>query len=476
METKNWAKRHILLVDDEKYIRDELQEIVAEVGCKSLCATSSEEAMGIIQQQRPDVIITDVCMAGKDGFELTRAVHDIYPNLPVIIMTGVSSTEKAVLALRAGVYDYVEKPFHDEEMTNRIKNALHTIYLFEEVNFLRHRFNTTYSLDNIIGKSPEMQSVFEKVLKVAPVNCSILITGENGTGKDLIANAIHNYSKVCENRFLPINCSAIPAPLLESELFGHVKGAFTGAVSDKVGLAQVADGGSLFLDEIGDLPVELQPKILRLIETKEIQKVGSNKAEKVDIRIVSATNQDLKAKIQNGSFRKDLYYRIQTVEIPLPPLRERKSDIELLAVHFMRLCCKTFDKSINSMSSKVLEIFHDYNWPGNVRELKHAIEHACVFCDSEIIRPLDLPVSILPQKVEKFRSSRLAEMVDEFIKRQIELTLKQNNHDMPETSKQLGISQATIYRKLKKTPAKLRIVEIESEIKKNAKQPMPLFD
>lgn len=475
METKGNGKYQILLIDDDETSLKKLQEVVAEIGCGVLRATSPDEALKIVQEQRPDVVVADACIAEKIEIGLPAAIHRIYPNLPIIMMTGETSTQKAVQLLRAGAYDYVEKPFCVDKIRNLIKNTLHTIYLFEEVNYLRSRFNQTYSLDNILGKSPEMQLVIEKILKVAPINCNVLIRGENGTGKDLVANAIHNYSKVRDKRFLPINCSAIPAQLLESELFGHVKGAFTGAISDKIGLVQAADGGTLFLDEIGDMPIELQPKILRLLEAREIQKIGSNEAEHVNIRVISATNHDLKVKILDGSFREDLYYRLHTVEIILPPLRVRKSEIIPLAVHFLKHYNGIFDKSIKSISPNVLEIFQNYIWPGNVRELKTAIEHACVFCESEVIEAKDLPANIISMKPAIPHSCKLIERVAEFEKIYIETILKDNGHNMDTTSKQLGISPATIYRKLK-NPAKPIIIEIAAEINKKAKQSMPLFD
>ena len=335
--------------------------------------------------------------------------------------------------------------------------------MFNEINYLRGRLEQRYSLGNMIGQCPPMQKVFDMISHVAPAPCNILVTGESGTGKELVAQAIHQNSPRSKNKFLPINCGSIPEGLLESELFGHVKGSFTGAVSEKRGLVQEADGGTLFLDEIGDMPLALQIKLLRLIQNRQVQKVGSTKLESLDIRIIAATNQDLAERIEQKLFRKDLYYRINVVEIKLPPLRQRSSDISLLASHFLKHYGCLLQKEITDFDPQVLRLFQRYPWPGNVRELENVIERAVTLCNKTVITTDDISSEIIDYvNLNTTKSNFLSDRLACFEHQCIASTLEASDHDLAVTAANLGISLATLYRKLKKYsfPAASRIIDI----------------
>lgn len=441
----------ILIVDDEEYIRQELGEIITARDRKIIFAENGFVALEKMLETQIDLVLTDIRMPEMDGLELMRQVRGRWPNIPVITITAFASTETAVQALRAGAYDYVMKPFSIDEVRNIVGHALRAQHLFNEVNYLRGRLKETYSLDNIIGQCDAMQKMFDTVSRVAAAPCNILVTGESGTGKDLVAQAIHQRSPRSGGKFVPINCGSIPEGLLESELFGHVKGAFSGAVSDKAGLVQTANGGTLFLDEIGDMPMTLQIKLLRLIQNRQVQKVGSTEQEMVDVRIIVATNQDLEERIAQKAFRRDLYYRINVVEISLPPLRERGNDVSLLVSRFLNHYSDMLDKDIEQVSSDVMNVFMRYPWPGNVRELENAIERAVTLCRGNVIKLEDIPQSIVNYADEDSLSKgTLHQRVEKLELNCIQKSLVDNGNDLERTAEDLGVSLATLYRKLKK--------------------------
>jgi DNA-binding NtrC family response regulator len=441
----------ILIVDDESYIREELAEILGEDERQFVFASDGLEGLSQLEKHDVDLVISDIRMPRMDGFEFIKKAHERKPSLLIITITAFASTETAVQALRAGAYDYVTKPFSIDEVRNIVDNALCAYHLFNEVNYLRGRLAQRYSMENIIGQCELMQRVFETISRVSTAPCSILITGESGTGKDLVAQAIHEKSGR-KGKFVPINCAGIPEGLLESELFGHVKGSFSGAVREKEGLVQTASKGTLFLDEIADMPMSLQVKLLRLIQQKQVQKVGSTHFEDVDVRIITATNQSLIEKIEQNSFRKDLYYRINVVEISLPPLRARGADMSLLISHFVKKYCSKLGKHLEKISPEVISLFQRYPWPGNVRELENAIERAVTLSKGQSIEIEDIPSSIIDyfnSRAPQLAGS-LAERVEAFELSCIKHCLAANENDMAKAAEQLDVSLATLYRKAKK--------------------------
>ena len=460
----------VLIVDDEECIRHELAAIIEEKGRRLLSAGNGAEALEQLGSEKVDVVLTDIRMPVMDGFDLIKKTRQQWPSIPIITITAFASTETAVQALRAGAYDYVTKPFSIDEIRNVVSHALQGRRLFKEVNYLRGRLAQRYSLDNIIGQCPAMQRVFDTISLVASAPCNILITGESGTGKDIVAQAIHEHSPRNKGRFVPINCGSIPEGLLESELFGHVKGSFSGAVSHKEGLIQTANGGTVFLDEIGDMPLALQAKLLRLIQNKQVQKVGSTRQESVDVRIIAATNKKLDIQIAEKAFRKDLYYRINVVELALPPLRNRGGDICLLASHFLSCYSNLLSRKVNKFNPEVTKAFHRYPWPGNVRELENAVERAVTFCTSRIIELEHLPRAITDYLEDRMANGGLLQdRLANFEVNCLKAAMEANDHDLALTAKALGISLATLYRKMKKLnihPGR-RITAIAPESKSN---------
>ncbi len=440
-----------MIVEDEAEMREELAALVSGDDRAVLQAENGKEALEIIAGTNVDLIVSDIRMPDIDGLELLRAVRASYPETLFIMITAFASTKTAVAALRGGAYDYIMKPFSLDEVRSSVDHALENRRLFQEVNYLRGCLQDRYSFENIIGKSPPMQRVFDLITQLAPTPCNVLITGESGTGKELVAQAIHYQSPRAKGRFVPLNCAALPESLLESELFGHVKGAFTGAGFEKVGLIQVADCGTLFLDEIGDMSEPVQIRLLRVIQNREVQKVGSTNLEKVDVRIIAATHRDLKKKVRDGSFREDLYYRINVVEVDLPPLRDRVEDIALLAAHFLKKYAERSGKRIPGIVPEVHRAFRIYSWPGNVRELEHAIERAVILCTGDTITVADLPPAIAGFSPELLtKKSSLDHLTVQFERYCIERAFEEEEGDPRRAARSLGISLSTLYRKVRK--------------------------
>lgn len=404
-------KGKILVVEDEKSMREVLKILLEGENYEVVTAADGVAGLSFVEKDIFDLVITDMKMPKVDGFEVLKKIKEISPETIVIMITAFGTTESAVEAMKLGAYDYINKPFNIDEIRLIVKKAIEKKRLSEELSVLRQKVETTYALENIIGRSPKMQELFKLIPRIAQSNSNVLIIGESGSGKELFANAVHNLSNRKNKNFVAINCAAFPEGLLESELFGHMKGAFTGAMYNKQGLFEIADGGSLFLDEIGEMPINLQVKLLRVLENGTFRRVGGTNDIKVDVRIISATNKDLKEEIEVGRFREDLYYRLNVVPLKIPPLRERKEDIPLLVSHFL--------KKLSALSKKVtpeaMKIMMDYQWKGNVRELENVIERIVLLSDKEEIVPADLPSEMKTHPAERKDTKEIPELTDEGI-------------------------------------------------------------
>ena len=385
----------IHIIDDEPVIHDILTRLLTSEGYDVEISASGEEALEKYASQRFDLVLLDLLMPGMDGIEVLRAIKRIQPQAVVVILTAYASVESAIEAMKIGAFDYVQKPFKHEELLLIVARALEHKNLREENLRLRDELKRKFSFGNIIGKSKVMMNVFDLVKVAAPTRSTILVQGESGPGKELVARAIHENSNRAGFPFIVVNSGSLPPDLLESHLFGHVKGAFTGAVSEKQGLFEAADKGTIFFDEISSIGLETQAKLLRVMQDREFMHLGGTKTLKVDVRIIAATNTDLEELIRQKAFRKDLFYRVNVIKIELPPLRERKEDIPLLVKHFLAIYAKENDKEIDGVSEDVLEILEKNAWPGNVRELENLIERAVVFAKSKTITRENLPEILL---------------------------------------------------------------------------------
>jgi two-component system response regulator PilR (NtrC family) len=379
------SQQKILVVDDEKSMCEFLEIMLKKDGYDVTSTTNGEKALEFIDNNLYSMVLTDVKMPGVDGFEVLRKTKEVSPDTVVIMITAYGSPEGAVTAIKEGAYDYITKPFRVEEVKLTIKKSLERSDLIKENIRLRQEVEERYKFWNLIGKSPKMQRVYELVEKVSQTKANVLITGESGTGKELVAKAVHYNSARKDQSFVTLNCGAIPENLLESELFGHMKGSFTGAIANKRGLLEMAESGTLFMDEIGELPLPLQVKLLRVIQEREFKRVGGTDDIKVDVRIISASNQDLQRKVAQGGFREDLFYRLNVIQIKLPPLRERKEDIPLLVNHFIRKYSADTGKKIEEISPEALELLLNYDFAGNVRELENIIERSLTLETSSTI-------------------------------------------------------------------------------------------
>ncbi len=427
-----------------------LRQLIEDAGYDVVTADSAESALDAFSANDITVTLTDIKMSGKDGLQLLDQIKSMDPEAVVIIMTAFSSVDSAVSALRKGAYDYITKPFINDDLLQTIKNAARLRKLFQENRVLRRELRRHYGFSEIIGKSSSMERIFDVVRKVADTNASILIQGESGTGKELIARSIHLNSQRADKAFLAINCGALPESLLESELFGHKKGAFTGAVSDRDGLFRSAAGGTLFLDEIGEMPAALQVKLLRALQEHEVTPVGSSLSESFDARIVAATNKDLASEVKNGNFREDLFYRLNVVEITIPPLRDRREDIPLLVKHLLSKHKHAAGGAECTVSQPVMDALMLYDWPGNIRELENTIERAVILGGTEI-RLDDIPSKILEYGRTGGKSDPTAPpTLDEVEKNYVLEVLMAQGEDKNAAARVLGIDLSTLYRKLKR--------------------------
>jgi DNA-binding NtrC family response regulator len=447
--TEEWGA--ILVVDDDADMRELAQDVLKDRGHQVTTAGSGEEAFKCLAEADYFVVLTDLRMKGMQGLELLAQIKRDYPDINVILMTGFGSVETAVEAMKHGASDYLTKPVKKDELVRVVERVLRETALRREVNRLRKEVHKEYSFHQILGKSKAIQAVFELIRRVADSPTNVLITGESGTGKELVAKAIHYNSSRKEAPFVPVNCAAIPEQLLESELFGHMRGAFTDAKTDKRGLFEEAQKGTLFLDEISELPLMLQAKILRAIQEREIRRVGATKPVSVDVRIIAATNLNLGEEVKHKRFREDLYYRLNVIELKLPPLRERLEDIPLLVAAFLKKCSEAAGKEIKGVSESALAMLMDYAWPGNVRELENVIERAVTLTRGEKVSPDDLPLAVqgargdrrvLDEAAEK--SLPLHEIEKEYIKKILDKT----GGNKYQAAHALGIDRKTLYRKL----------------------------
>jgi two-component system NtrC family response regulator len=448
----------ILIVDDEKNYLLVLSAVLEEEGYEVLTTTSGLEALEIQKSSDLDLVLTDMKMPGMDGIELLEQVKTRDPELPVIMMTAHGTVDKAVEAMQKGAYSYILKPFDNERLTLYVQKAIATFKVVKENRRLRTAVESQYQFGKIIGKSKAMRDVFEVIQKVAPSNATVLIEGESGTGKELVAKSIHFNSPRRDSAFVAVNCSALAENLLESELFGHERGAFTGAVSSKKGRFELAHGGTLFLDEIGELSANLQVKLLRVLQEKTFERVGGVRSIAVDIRVIAATNKILGQEMQAGRFREDLFYRLNVVHIAIPPLRDRQEDIRLLVNHFLQKYAAERKSAVpvRGLAQEVDRLFYDYSWPGNVRELENVIERVMILCPNEIITDNDLPRGFKSSLHNALHldgipaNAKLYETLEMVEKTMIQRALKMADNVQSHAAAILGIGKSGLNQKIKK--------------------------
>lgn len=447
----------IVIIDDEPAMVEVIATLCRDKGHQVFPYNSAEKAIEHIPGHAPQVVIADLKMQKLGGFDVLRECRELSSPPSVIMITGYASVESAVEAMKLGAYDYITKPFKIDEMQLTIQRALDFSAAVRENTYLKKELKERYRFENIIGTSPSMQQVYNLIAKVADTDSTILIQGDSGTGKELVARALHFNSSRQHQPFVAINCSALPENLLESELFGHKKGAFTGAVQDKVGLFEEAQSGTIFLDEINSMAQALQTKLLRVLQERQIRRVGETKNIPINVRVLAATNESLAEKIKSGDFREDLYYRLAVIPIEMPPLNARSEDIPLLVNHFLQKNAAHTGSEPRKIDPKAIEILTNYSWPGNVRELENAIERACALCENGLIVPEDLPPQVIRASAAGKSSQAEAQLpvgqrLDEYIKEQerryIEETIHYNQNSREKAAKMLGISMATLYRKL----------------------------
>jgi len=443
-------KANILVIDDEATMRDSCRQALSRDGNRVEVAEDGLKGLAMLAKESFDLIILDLKMPGLSGMEVLKKIKDSDPEAMVIVITGYATVEFAVEAMKRGAYDFIPKPFTPDSLRVIVKRALDKRTLALENVLLRDELKASLGPDVILGRSKMMKAVEKLVQKVGPTDTTVLITGESGTGKELIARAIHRYSSRTDKPFVAVDCGSLVENLFESELFGHVKGSFTGAIATKYGRFELANGGTLFFDEIGNVSTNIQTKLLRVLQEREITKVGSSQIVKVDVRIIAATNRDLQKTVKAGTFREDLFYRLSVVPITLPPLRQRRDDIPLLANHFLSKYNKKRGKNIKAISARAMKALVEYDWPGNVRELENAIERAVVLTEDDMIKPSDLLYYGLtaqaPSKSDAGQAQRLIDVEKEHIAR----TLKMFNGHRGKTAESLGIDRKTLRVKLKR--------------------------
>jgi len=446
----------ILIIDDDPAMVSVISDICQERGHQTVAYSSGAKAIENLANHSPQLVISDLRMDKVGGLDILRECREVLPQTPVILITAYAKVESAIEAMKLGAYDYITKPFKVDELQLTIQRALDNQTLVRENRNLRQVVKRTSSFDNIVGLSPRMDEVYNLLRKVADTDSTILIQGESGTGKELVARALHFNSNRQHLPFVAINCSALPENLLESELFGHKKGAFTGAVVDKVGLFEEAEGGTIFLDEVNSMAQPLQTKLLRVLQERQIRRVGDNKSMPINVRVLAATNEPLQDKIKIGGFREDLYYRLAVIPIEMPALRERSEDVPLLVNHFLAKNAAQTGTEPKKIDPKALELLQLYRWPGNVRKLENAVERACALCEEGVIRISDLPPQVVrqasaspaEQNVELPIGQTLDDYISEQERRYIEETIKFHAGNREKAAKTLGISMATLYRKL----------------------------
>ena len=436
-------KARILIVDDEAVVRESMRDWLIDAGYEVFTAENGPQALDVIERERVGIVLADLVMPGMDGIELMKRAKELAPSIAVIIITAYGSIPTAIAAMREGAYDYIEKPFCPERVELLVQKLLEHQNLVQENISLRHKLEERYRFENIIAKSHKMQKVIELIKTVARSNASVLIIGDTGTGKELVARAIHSQSHRRDKPFVAVSCAALPESLLESELFGHERGSFTGAIAQRKGRFELANKGTLFLDEIGEISANIQVHLLRVLEDKEFTRVGGTEPTRVDVRLVTATNKDLKRAVERGEFREDLYYRINVVTIELPPLRERKEDIPLLANHFLSKFAQENQKDITGFSPEATDLLLNYEWPGNVRELENAIERAVILARDNVITAAELAPEALAHPGAPGKDLREVER-DHILN-----VLARTGGNYSQAARILGITRMTLYNKAK---------------------------
>jgi DNA-binding NtrC family response regulator len=454
----------VLIIDDEEEIRESIEVLLMSEGLATDAAASGEEGLKKIEDNSYDAVLLDLMLPGKSGMDVQRDIKRIDPTLPVVIITAIGALETAVTAIKEGSYDYITKPWNNEKLVVIVRNAIKQRQLMSENFQLRRALRERFGYSNIIGKSEKILKVLDLVTQVAASRSTVLIQGESGTGKELIAKAIHLKSQRADKSFVPVNSGSMPVDLLESTLFGHIRGAFTSAIASKKGLFEVADQGTIFFDEIGTISMETQAKLLRVIQEKEFMRLGATETIKVDARIIAATNVDLKKLVDEGRFREDLFYRLNVINIQLPPLRERKEDIPGLVEFFTKKYCDENSKPQYRFSSEALKVLMDYHWPGNVRELENVVERAVVLSQDEIIGRDLLPESIVSPSarfatLSSFpltKDTSLFEIIDGFERRVIIEMLEQTSWSQTEAADNFKIPLSTLNQKIKRHGIEIR--------------------
>lgn len=444
--------RTVLVVDDEARILQSLEGILLDEGYDVITAASGEQAMERMEETLPDIVLLDIWLPGMDGIKTLAKIKEAYPGVQVVMMSGHGTIDTAVKATKMGAYDFIEKPLTLEKLVLTLNNAFHHYRLEEEVSLLKEKSRTRYTLT---GRSRPMGELREQIRVVAPTNAWVLISGENGTGKELVAHTIHGLSRRSQKPMIEVNCAAIPEDLIESELFGHEKGAFTGATAMRKGKFDTAHEGTLFLDEIGDMSLKAQSKTLRILQEQRFERVGGTRTIHVDVRVIAATNKDLETEIQKGTFREDLYFRLNVIPIRVPPLRERVEDIPELLGEFIREFSMSTNMEPKAFSPEAVEILKHYEWPGNIRELKNLVERLLILSPSRVIAPKDIPAPFnrgtdLPEGL----GSTLAlptyrEAKAEFEKLYIEYKLRENQGNISQTAEAIGLERSNLHKKIK---------------------------
>ncbi|MBN2423522.1 MAG: sigma-54-dependent Fis family transcriptional regulator [Calditrichaceae bacterium] len=437
----------ILIIDDEKAQRDILRDILTDAGYKVIDAANGEDGIKLFREYHSPVVLTDLKMPGKDGMQVLEEAKQINPDVQVIMMTAFGTIPGAVTAIKIGAYDYLTKPLNKDDLLRVVKRAAEKASLLMENIRLKKEISSRYQYENLIGKSPAMQKIYQLIDRIKDIEATALITGESGTGKELVARAIHFNDRRKNGPFIAVNCGAIPENLIESELFGHEKGSFTGANRDYPGRFEQAQAGTLFLDEIGTMRIDLQIRLLRVLQDKKVQRIGSGKTIDLDVRVIAASNEDLNQKVREGFFRNDLYHRLNVFHIHLPPLRERPEDIPLLTRHFLSACARQYSKPEPKLAADALKRLENFNYPGNVRELEHIIEKTIILSDSDVIHANDL---ILPDDNKDIHPKETVDSLIGMEARMIDNALKESGGSLKNAAEKLGITYKTLQYRVKK--------------------------
>ncbi len=462
--------KNILIVDDEAVIREGMRRILESEGYFVETSASGRAAIEKIQEKDFDVVVTDLKMPGMDGIEVLKAIKILQPDVPVIIITGYSTVDTAVEAMKSGAFDYIAKPFTPEQITEKVQKAIARKALLIENFQMKKELRKYRGFEDFIGDSPEMQKVYRRIMQVAPTDSNVLITGESGTGKELVARAIHNNSPRHEHPFVAVDCTSLVENLLESELFGHVKGSFTGAIHSKTGLLKVADGGTLFLDELSNIGLATQAKLLRVLQERVVTPIGDTHPVPIDIRLVAATSKNLRLMVDEGKFRDDLFFRLNVIPVNLPPLRERKGDMPLLIVYFLKKYSEEVGKDIRGLAPDAMALLEEYAFPGNVRELENIIERAVVLCEGDIINRVDMELrsmenesftehDFVPQSLEELKETKkqIRERAVEPIEKAFVINaLKRNNWNITQAAEETGMLRPNFHALLKKLGISVR--------------------